>query len=248
MKIRAIRLAEVGRFTSPVALEGLSGALDVLAGPNELGKSTVLQAMRCALTEKYGSTQKDVRALQAYSGGAPLIEIDFAVDGREWRLQKKFLSGKAAHLTDLGNGQIARNADAEALLERLLTGTSDRQRLGLLWVQQGDSIDLAAPNAATQTTLRSMLAHEVETMADGGAGRRILAAVAKELQRFVTPGRGSPTAEYAVAIKAREQAVAADQRASERFAAAQDRLERLAATTQHLTAIASSDVARQRTD
>ena len=44
MKIMAIRLAECGRFQQPVALEGLSGRLDVLAGPNEMGKSTVLRS------------------------------------------------------------------------------------------------------------------------------------------------------------------------------------------------------------
>ncbi len=49
MKLRAIRLKEVGRFSAPVALEGLSGGLDVLAGPNELGKSTILRAVWSAL-------------------------------------------------------------------------------------------------------------------------------------------------------------------------------------------------------
>ncbi len=46
MKIKAIRLKEVGRFSAPVALEGLSGGLDVLSGPNEFGKSTILKAVK----------------------------------------------------------------------------------------------------------------------------------------------------------------------------------------------------------
>ncbi len=49
MKIRAIRLKEVGRFSAPIAIEGLSGGLDVLAGPNEFGKSTILKAVKTAL-------------------------------------------------------------------------------------------------------------------------------------------------------------------------------------------------------
>ena len=57
MKISAIRLKEVGRFREPVALEGLSGGLDVLAGPNELGKSTILKAVKLALFEKHTSKQ-----------------------------------------------------------------------------------------------------------------------------------------------------------------------------------------------
>ncbi len=59
MKIRAIRLANVARFAEPVALEGLSGGLDVLAGPNELGKSTLLRAMQSAFTEKLSVSARE---------------------------------------------------------------------------------------------------------------------------------------------------------------------------------------------
>ena len=248
MKIHAIRLAEVGRFSTPVALEGLSGQLDVLAGPNELGKSTLLRAMRCALTEKYSSTQKDVRQLQPYAGGAPLVEIDFTIDGKDWRLQKRFLAGKSALLSDLGNGQVSRNSDAEALLDRLLTGPSDRARLGLLWVEQGDGIEVAAPDGAAQTTLRTLIASEVETIADGGAARRILSEVAKALQRLVTPNNRRPTADYLAAIKARELSATAAQRASERYAAARERLDRLAVTTERLDGIASGPATAARAE
>lgn len=81
MKIRAIRLREVGRFRNAIALEGLSGGLDVLAGPNELGKSTILRAVKLALFEKHTSAKKEIDSLRPYAGGAPLIEIDLEVDG-----------------------------------------------------------------------------------------------------------------------------------------------------------------------
>ena len=48
MKVKAIRLREVGRFREAVALEGFSGGLDVLSGPNEFGKSTIFRALRAA--------------------------------------------------------------------------------------------------------------------------------------------------------------------------------------------------------
>ena len=44
MKLRAVRLMEVGLFSAGNALEGLSGGFDVLAGPNEMGKSTIFRA------------------------------------------------------------------------------------------------------------------------------------------------------------------------------------------------------------
>ena len=49
MKLRAVRLSEVGHFGTGVALEGLSGGFDVLAGPNEMGKSTIFRAIEAAL-------------------------------------------------------------------------------------------------------------------------------------------------------------------------------------------------------
>ena len=45
------RLREVGCFNGSVVIEGFSGGLDVLAGNNELGKSTIFRAMRTALTK-----------------------------------------------------------------------------------------------------------------------------------------------------------------------------------------------------
>ena len=56
MKIRAVRLAETGPFVQPVAVEGFSGGFDVLTGPNEAGKSTLLTALAMLLGEKHTST------------------------------------------------------------------------------------------------------------------------------------------------------------------------------------------------
>ena len=55
MKIKAVRVREVGTFRDPVALEGLSGGLDVLAGPNELGKSTLFRALEAAFHDQASS-------------------------------------------------------------------------------------------------------------------------------------------------------------------------------------------------
>ena len=77
MKIRAIRLKEVGRFSAPMSLEGLSGGLDVLIGPNEFGKSTILKARAIlALFEQHPRSSAN-RGAPSLPGGAPLIEVDF---------------------------------------------------------------------------------------------------------------------------------------------------------------------------
>ncbi len=122
MKIRAIRLKEVGRFSAPVSLEGLSGGLDVLVGPNEFGKSTILKAVNLALFEQHRSKARRLEAFRPYSGGAPLIEVDFEIGGKDWRIRKQFLSSPAAELRDLQSGSITRGVDAEARMTELLGG------------------------------------------------------------------------------------------------------------------------------
>ena len=136
MKIKAIRLAEVGPFSEGVALEGLSGRLDVLAGPNELGKSTLFRALALLLAEKHTSTARSIQALRPNSGGAPLVEAEMEIEGCNWRLTKRFLTQRSAELADIESGRVWRGSDAEEKAAQLLH-TDGRDRLrGFVWVGQ----------------------------------------------------------------------------------------------------------------
>lgn len=53
MKIRAIRVHNVGRFAEPVAIEGLTGGLDVMAEGNEFGKSTLFRTIEAVFQWKH---------------------------------------------------------------------------------------------------------------------------------------------------------------------------------------------------
>lgn len=113
MKIKALRVAEVGRFGKPVAIEGFSGGLDVLAGPNEMGKSTLLRALRLLIGVKHSSKAEAVARLTPYAGGQPLIEADIEVAGKPWRITKRFGKGARAQLVDLATGAVvSRNTEA----------------------------------------------------------------------------------------------------------------------------------------
>ena len=47
----------VSKFTHPMRLEGFGDGINVLAGPNECGKSTLLSALRAVLFERHWSGQ-----------------------------------------------------------------------------------------------------------------------------------------------------------------------------------------------
>lgn len=51
MKLRSLALNQFKKFTSPIRLDGIDDGLNVVVGPNEMGKSTLLDALRAALFE-----------------------------------------------------------------------------------------------------------------------------------------------------------------------------------------------------
>jgi energy-coupling factor transporter ATP-binding protein EcfA2 len=237
VKIRAIRLKEVGPFSSPVALEGLSGRLDVLAGPNELGKSTLLRAMRMALAEKATSKASAVQALKPYTGGAPLIELEFEAEGKQWRLRKQFLSRPSVELEDRGSGRTLKGADADDRIEQLLRAGEDG-RLGLLWVDQGMPLAPVTPAKTLGETLARAVEADVAAAADGSKLRRVRERVRAELAELVTPGRGQPTGRYMQAIKTHESLQREHEAALLRRQAAESRLDQLASLGTEIDALA----------
>ncbi len=247
MKIRAIRLADVGPFAAPVALEGLTGGLDVLAGPNELGKSTILQAVRLGLTTAYSSKHRDIEALRPYQGGAPLIEVDFDAAGTRWRLRKKFLANRTAELVDLGSNLKHSGGDVQPALDALLA-TAAGGGANLLWVSQGEPTAPARVDSDLQGSLTAALGAEVANAADSGAAAALAKAVRDALGVLVTAKTGKPRAggPLDAAEKSRARLMAAAAAATARAGEAAQRLERLGETQVAKAALAHPTAIAER--
>ena len=214
MKIKALRVAEFGCFDAPVRVENFSGKLDVLTGPNELGKSTLLDALMAVFTEKH-STKSTTSALGRrvpYGGGAPLIEVDFDIGEKSYRLRKQFLSKSMAELTSRGDGNVlARNDEVELNLEELFD--SDRgpsAKTGLLWISQGETLQPLELKDDENNVLRALLERDIVDIGGGSKARHISKLIAKDLGTLITPKDGKPkrNGEYWRAIKARDEAAA----------------------------------------
>ena len=244
MKIRAIRLKEVGRFSAPVALEGLTGGLDVLAGPNELGKSTILKAVNTALFLPHTSKKQEIEELRPYAGGAPLIELDLEVEGRGWRLRKQYLSSRAAELRDLSTGQVSRGADAETQLAMLLGGTG---HFALLCVEQGAAMASMAPVKTGGQTFMAAIESEVDNVTDGSAARFVAERVKGELATLLTshnPPR--PTGALKTALDERDGLVKQRDEAQGRLERAQIRLDELERLRGELSALSDASAMAER--
>lgn len=125
-------------------------ARTVIGGPNESGKSTLIEAIHRALFLKAPVTGEPQRSMVSrMHPGHPEVEVEFEAGGARYHLYKRFsgLNG-IARLTD-ASGQTWLNEDAERTLRQLLgvsevgggRGVGDRVRRqwSHLWVWQGTS-------------------------------------------------------------------------------------------------------------
>ena len=93
MSFKSIEVENFRQFREKVLLENLDAGLNIIAGSNEAGKSTLLQAVRAALFDRHGSSVgKSYKPYQAEV--SPRVALVFTVDGVEYRLDKVFSSKK----------------------------------------------------------------------------------------------------------------------------------------------------------
>ena len=204
MKVRSIAVNQFKKFTTPMSLDNIGDGLNVVVGPNEMGKSTLLDALRAALFEKHSSKALPITALQNDRNlAAPVVELAFEVDDGTYRIRKRFVKKPYAHLF-CPDGRKLEGDEAEDKLRNLLgfdepgkTGAKP-ETLGMwnvLWVQQGQSFGaLDLPDSA-RSNLHSALESEVGEVLGGRRGRVLLDAVNKQLAELVT-SKGRPRGAY----------------------------------------------------
>ncbi len=244
MRLRALRLAEVGRFSAPIAVEGFGDGLNVLSGPNELGKSTLLKALDALFKYTYKQLNDPLRELKPNNGGAPLVEAEFESDGRLWRLRKQFLSGASASLIDVAAGTVFKNADAETRLAEIKTAALDFDRFGLLWVRQGD---FSAPTD-DKGSIGAYVASEVEAISLDARARAIHAKLRKDLFELQTEKTAKPKGAWLAATQAAKAALLRLEAAEASAAKQTKRLEELAELSADRARLKAPDAVAERAD
>jgi len=126
-----------------------SPRLTLIGGPNESGKSTLVEALHRALFLKASSSGAPVDALQSrLHMGQPVVQIGFEAKGDTWTLRKRF-SGTTGQVTlkaESSSSPLTGPAAEDVLAELLGVGeiVSSKQaktvlpgRWAHLWVRQG---------------------------------------------------------------------------------------------------------------
>lgn len=217
------------RGVKDARFDALSEKLCLFYGPNESGKSTLVEGLHFGLFEKAKGEAEHKREVWSWGGDdAPEVEVSFTDDnGETWHVHKRFLDRPFTTLE--GRNVVAKDADAEARL-RAIFGTRPGgnramkpEELGiwpLLWVRQGQSgtptRDALVPDA--RALLTSSLGQQTGAMIAGPLGLAVRTRAADAYARWWTPTGKRNAARVAV-----DEAFEAAERdlldARERFAA-----------------------------
>lgn len=232
MKIIGLRAARFRRFSDPIALEGFADGVNVIAGANETGKSTLFHALEAAFLTPHSKTGAALEFLRPHGGGEPLVEADFETGGKRYRIRKQFGRGKAAVLKDLATGKVlARAADAEEMLGNLIGVSSEGPgRAGLVWVRQRRALMAPDPDLDPETgkprprgernALTAALGDDIVEAAGSQAAEAVMAKVAAVLGDFITAGRAEARKNGPYDLALRTRAKAGESLAKARLAAA----------------------------
>ena len=183
----------------------LSAGLNLVAGPNELDKSTLLDALRGVLFERHRSQATAIKALQNdRSGAAPVVELVFEVNDAEYALIKRFLKSPYAQLR-CPDGTVFHSDAAEDELRKLLGFNEAGNRganaeslgmWGVLWVQQGQSFSRPNLSGSALETLSAGLESEVGSVLGGRRGRELPLAIDHRRGELISGTRRRPREAY----------------------------------------------------
>ncbi|WP_130012778.1 AAA family ATPase [Serinicoccus sediminis] len=200
MRLHRITLRDV-RGVAERTVEMPERGVVVIEGPNEIGKSTLLEAFDRLLDLKATSRSARAQALQPIGRDVgPFVEAELTIGGVRVRLAKQWLRSPRTELEVLGERpeQLTGSA-AQARLEQLVAHLDTT-----LW----DALRLAQSDDGTLVPLMSsgVLQEALDTAADAhlhdGDGEQVLGLVEEEYLRYFTERTGRPTGDYRTAIEA----------------------------------------------
>ncbi len=200
MKIRSIELTNFRKFVGTIKVENIGDKVSVLVGRNELGKSTLLEAINAAIFEKAKSAAAHVKAYRHFVNGTiPEVKLSFDVDGKSWTIHKKFAGQSGKSILKCSDNRLFEDDAAEDELQKLLGFKSGSRGgepgiWGTLWVRQGESFGQEGLDEQAQQTMQQCIEAQVGLVTGGSRGQKIPKAVKAALNELQT-GRG-PRGKY----------------------------------------------------
>ena len=187
MKIRSLELRNFRKFVGPVRVDGIGDGVNILVGPNEHGKSTLLEAINGVIFEKATAQTERTRGFRHFCNGTvPQVELAFDLDGTRWTIAKRFAGQPGKAMLTTPNGRRFEGEAAEEELRKLLRfergpRSSAPGIWGTLWVQQGELFGHIGLDEHGRRDLQGCLEAQIGIVTGGQRGQRIPAAVERAL-------------------------------------------------------------------
>lgn len=150
MKLESAKIKHFGTIAGPMKVD-FSEGLNVIHGPNESGKSTLMTAVWFAFTRRSSSNASDIREIRPYSGETPEVTVAFSAGGATYTLFKEFKSstGKTHLHVQKADGSVEElnETAADRRVREVLGWSDEADRSGvpehyglwpLIWVKQGE--------------------------------------------------------------------------------------------------------------
>jgi DNA repair exonuclease SbcCD ATPase subunit len=214
------------------------GRLLVIEGPNEAGKSSIVEAIELLFEFTAESSDQRVQSVRPEGRDAdPEVELEFTLGGQQCRYRKVFGRRGVTELKVAGataRQLTGREAHNEA--KQLLDASVDRALLRALRVPQGES--LAVPEGLDGSPVLQR-ALDAASAADP-AGENLFTRSRLEYLRYYTAERAQETGELREARRARDEAARRVDGLEQRLRALERKAERIAELEPELAALTGS--------
>ena len=169
----------------------------VIEGPNESGKTSLMDALEMLLEHKASSGRAEIKAASPVGRDVPVVvEAEFTVDGERMCYRKEFVRGKRTSLVFPDSARVPLSGDdAHDHVRDLLDRKVDRSLWRALRIAQDEPIGQVDAAQGMGSLRRALDA--AAGGADPTGDDALIARVARERERYLTARRGEPTGELA---------------------------------------------------
>ena len=201
MHIESVRVEDFGTINS-IELD-LDEGLNVISGPNETGKSTLMRAIWFALTRRSRSQASEIRSIEPHGGGTPEVEVCLNDNGTRYRMEKVFNGQSGTTSLEVEPPDEApkqhSGEEADEVIREAVGFSASSGRSGVpdhfgfwpaVWVGQDDRRTDPGAHLSEEGDPESISSILAEMGGDvmAGAGTEIVERAKEEYERFFTKG------------------------------------------------------------
>lgn len=167
----------------------LGDGVTVVSGPNEVGKSSIAEALRLLRRYPASSAAQPVKAVQPVGRDVgPQVTIELQSGGYDLQFRKRWLVRPLTELRVSGaSHEQLSGREADERFHSILTETLDTALLDALDVDQGESLD--QPQLATLSSLQAALSadSDIDATDISGDHDELISRIEAEYERYFTP-------------------------------------------------------------